>query len=272
MPLNTVKGGPQARLQSLITIRDKRLEMPADSPYRMADVCKQIPHSLVGIDTSCTGYNKSCYKRFIMNLDRLKVESVPIPKTPPMRHSPRKNKSSTPHVLSPETRLFPDTCIFCDCRNKRVGKSREHCREFASCKNRAPVWKAIQNQAKDLGMNALHRMVYNEDLYARGAQHHPSCWKEFKTKHDNYVKACEKGDELTQSEERAFEEVLKCLQSSFIEKEELMELHTLRTIYTVELDRRGFPNSNYRAEKLKEKIALHEISEKIEMTQIRLFR
>ena len=117
--LNTVKGGPQARLESLIEIRDRRLEMPIDSPYRMTEVCNQIPNTLVGIDTSRTGYHKSCYKLFIMNLDRLKNPQIATPKTPPTRHSPRKQRSLTPVLLSPETRLFPATCIFCEARQKR---------------------------------------------------------------------------------------------------------------------------------------------------------
>ena len=199
--LNTVKGGPQARLESLIEIRDRRLEMPIDSPYRMTEVCNQIPSTLVGIDTSRTGYHKSCYKLFIMNLDRLKNPQIATPKTPPTRHSPRKQRSLTPVLLSPETRLFPATCIFCEARQKRVGKSKENCKDFTSFKNKEPAWKAIEKQAEDLGMRKLHRLVFNEDLFARGAQHHPSCWNEFKLKHANFYIARAKSDELTDSEE-----------------------------------------------------------------------
>ena len=57
-----------------------------------------------------------------------------------------------------------------------------------------PVWsfkgtysKNIKPQALELGYSGLHRMVQDEDLFAREAQFHPSCRKSFNLRCANYL-------------------------------------------------------------------------------------
>ena len=79
----------------------------------MEAICLQIPTTLVGIDTPTTGYHSDCYGNFTKHLDRvakLLASLEPMASTP--RHSPRKKSSPVKSPLSPQTRLFPEKCIF----------------------------------------------------------------------------------------------------------------------------------------------------------------
>lgn len=59
---------PEERLQELVKIRDDRRSETVGSPYRMDDVCDQIPETLAHFH----GYHRDCYQRFTANLNHLK--------------------------------------------------------------------------------------------------------------------------------------------------------------------------------------------------------
>ena len=50
IPLSQIKGAATDKLALLHTIRSRRLAEPHDSPYRMEDVCNQIPEDITGRD------------------------------------------------------------------------------------------------------------------------------------------------------------------------------------------------------------------------------
>lgn len=60
------------------SICDMRLCEPATSPYRMKDICDQIPLTLEGLPLDETGYHQTCYKSFTGKLGGLKVSETSI--------------------------------------------------------------------------------------------------------------------------------------------------------------------------------------------------
>ena len=74
--LSACKGGPSEKLSYLNSIRDLRLGEATSSPYRMTDICEQIPSTLEGLDLDKIGYHQNCYKCFTGKLDRLQVSKA----------------------------------------------------------------------------------------------------------------------------------------------------------------------------------------------------
>ena len=56
-----VKGTASEKLEHLQNIRNQRLKLAHDSPYRMQSVCDQIPET-VPHDLESTGYHRQCYQ------------------------------------------------------------------------------------------------------------------------------------------------------------------------------------------------------------------
>ena len=52
-------------------------------------------------------------------------------------------------------------------------------------------------------------------------------------------------------DEKAFEAELDCIQDKVVNQKEILQFSTLCLLYTQELDRNGFPNSDYKSEKKK---------------------
>ena len=71
------KDAPGKKLKDLLKIRDDRLKLPINSPYRMHKQCKSIPESLDGIDIALTGWHRECYKKFTHHIDRIKEANSP---------------------------------------------------------------------------------------------------------------------------------------------------------------------------------------------------
>lgn len=127
--LGKCKGGANEKLSYLHSVRDMRLCETATSPYRMKDICDQIPLTLEGLSLDKTGYHQNCYKTFTGKLDRLKVSKA---STSGESSSSIKDSLRHPKCLSSQTEgarcsfLFPNQCIFCDkTTTKFKGKTEE---------------------------------------------------------------------------------------------------------------------------------------------------
>ena len=71
-PVSNVKGFAIEKLSQLHNIRQRRLMEPRVSPYRMEDVCNQIPEALAGVNLEAVGRRRGCYQRFTKNQDSLR--------------------------------------------------------------------------------------------------------------------------------------------------------------------------------------------------------
>lgn len=272
IPLSQVKGSATEKLVHLHAIRDKRLQEPLDSVCRMEEVCDLIPESLAEVNLAVTGYHLACYKHFTRNQERLKKKPTVTPPKSSTSRSPRKRlTSSTPQ-------LFPPECIFCRKLEVKVLGKTQRCIKFPVYKSKEgimkePTWKKIESQALELGLHRLHRMVQGEDLFAREANYHQSCRKSFDLNYANHKRLTSRGEALHTSpvhgettgetpiaiaHQMAFNAVLDVIQDEVIGQKKIVQLSSLRLVYTQELERNGFPNPEYRGEKLKSKLEKHE--------------
>ena len=68
--------------------------------------------------------------------------------------------------------------------------------------------------------------------------------------------------------QKALDVVIDYIQENVIAREEVVELRALQLLYAKELDKNGFPSSDYRSENLKGKLEKHEIGELIDFTKV----
>lgn len=272
-PLSKVKGSHLEQLKRLKDIRDVRLQEPLDSPFRMEEVCHLIPDNVPEANLQHTGYHRGCYQIFTKNLNRLKGASN-LPSDIPTSSRPQR-KASANH-------LFPATCIFCEKLETQPKGKTERCVKFAIFKDERggliePAWKQIETQALEIGDHRLYGIVQGQDLFAREAQYHPSCRKVFHLKYLNSKRrsaraqksnSSTKEDPKAASHQRAFNVVLDFIQENVIGHEKVIELTLLRRLYVEELQKCGFPNPEFRAEKLKINLEKHEINKFIQFAKV----
>ena len=269
-PLSKIKGSATDKLSLLHSIRDRRLQTAIDSPFRMEDVCNRIPESLEGANLETTGYHRVCYQKFTKNQGRLQERPNVTSQQALTSRSPRKPRTSS------DKQLFPPECIFCGKLEVKVWGKTERCIKFPVYKAKEgalkePTWKQITPQACELGLHPLHRMVQGEDLFAREANYHQSCRKSFNLKFAKHKGVISRGKALdtnpvneteqapmAAAHHMAFKAVLDVIQDQVIRQNKIVQLASLRLVYTQELERNGFPNPKYRSEKLKSKLEKHE--------------
>jgi len=245
------------KLHFLHQICHKRLSLPHDSPYRMEDICRQVPENVADEDLAHVGYHRGCYQRFTKNLDRLPEYDTNPHDEASSSHSNRRSSSGS-------KRVFPPECIFCGKIEKKKPKRRESCIPFAvfNSPDREPSWKQIEPRALILKCTDLHRMVQGEDLFAREAQYHPSCRNEFNLQylqHTNYIKSDTEQNRKVDAHSKAFNAVIDQIEEHVIRKNEVLELSTLRHCYVDELEKTKFPNPEYTSTHLRNRLEKHEV-------------
>ena len=265
IPLQNIRGPPQEKLEMLHNVRKKRLLQSHGSPARVEAVCKLIPDNLDGVDLEMTGYHRGCYQAFTKHQDRLKC--VAPDNEPSTIRSPRKSSTSSRNI-------FPPECIFCGKLETKVSGRTERCVQFASFKGKEAAWTRIESQALEIGDNRLHRKVAGEDLFAREARFHKSCHSSFKLRYVNYLRdqanrsTENKQDEKQEAHQSSLNVVVDFIREVVIGQKEVVQLGTLRHLYVQELERCGFPNPDFRSDKLKTRLQRHEINECIAFTKV----
>lgn len=224
----------------------------------MEDVCNHIPESLAGADLEIIGYHRGCYQNFTKNQKRLKCSVTSNEAS--ISCSPRKPPSSSAR------QLFSPDCIFCGRLEVKVSGKTERCIKFPVFKDKdgvlkEPTWKQIEPRALELGLHHLHRMVQGEDLFAKEANFHQSCRKSFNLKYANHLR------DTAQATAQATNCVTDTEQNRN-RQNKVVQLASLRLLYTQELERNGFPNPEYRSEKLKAKLQNHDIHEWIAFAKV----
>ena len=133
IPFQNMRVRAKEKLEHLISIRDKRLREPVDSPYRMIAVCAQIPSSKNDADLGRLGYHKQCDRSSrIKNLDRCQADQSSTENEEVRNCSPRMRKSTDT--------LFHAECIFCG-KKKRYNDSK--LKNFSSFKHRDDGCKVL---------------------------------------------------------------------------------------------------------------------------------
>ena len=268
--LSNVKGSPADKLAYLHAIRSKRLQEHYDSPYRMQDVCDLIPFDLEHADSETIGYHRGCYQRFTMNLHRM-TSNTGTSRVASASRSPRKRSSLS------STPIFPPECIFCGKLEIKVKSKTQRPTMVTSWKGKPPAWRNIESQALELGDMHLYRQVQGKDLFAAEAKYHQFCRNIFTTKYRNHVRdeaqkekraLSTEQDRKAAAQKEALTSVLDHIEEHVIKLNEVLLLSHLRSLYRSELDRIGYPNPQYRGEKLKICLQKHEISEHIAFAKV----
>ncbi|KAK3084587.1 hypothetical protein FSP39_015968 [Pinctada imbricata] len=238
---------PTARFEYICEIRDKRLSLPKESPYRMETVCIQIPNEL----QDQHGYHRNCYANFINHLDKL-LDLPSISGT-----SPR-----LPRRLSSDQILFGPDCIFCNkdgpIRVKVKGTwihQKTSFFEYGGGKN-------VHIIAEERHDEVLLKRIRGMDLFACEARYHASCRKKYIAIPEGWHRSkdldqTEHQKSLEQTHSAAFEKTIKYIQDKVIKDKDVIQLSHLRLIYVKELRGTPFENDEYRADKLKNKIENH---------------
>ncbi len=266
-----VKGSANDKLQYLLEVKEKRLNEPHDSPHRKEVICEGIPSTLDNVDLDTVGYHQQCYKRFISYLDRLKKFNGTAPE-PCTSRSPRKVGNSCP--------IFPAVCIFCGKSRKQLKKQTDPLIPFVSWKNKPSSWEEIEPRALALGNNQLYRQVKDVDLFSAEAQYHATCRNTFNTEYNNHMRAEERAmnkneegletehDQKISAHENALSKVIGYVDDHILKGKEVVQLSSLLLMYINELEISGFPNVNYRSEKLMSRLQSHAVGEKIAFTKV----
>ncbi|KAG1662732.1 hypothetical protein GQR58_020782 [Nymphon striatum] len=158
-------------------------------------------------------------------------------------------------------RLIPDNLVDMDrlspgmlsSLETKVSGRTERCVQFASFKGKEAAWTHIESQALEIGDNRLHRKVTGEDLFAREASN-----RSIENKQDKNLEA----------HQRSFNVVLDFIRERVIGQKDVVQLGTLCHLYVQELERCGFPNPDFRSDKLKTRLERHEINECIVITKV----
>ncbi|KAG1715023.1 ABC transporter C family member 8 [Nymphon striatum] len=148
----------------------------------------------------------------------------------------------SPARMEAVCRLIPDNL---DDLVTKVSGRTERCVQFASFKGNEAAWTHIESQALEIGDNRLHRKVTGEDLSIENKQ-----------------------DKNLEAHQSSFNVVLDFIRERVIGQKEVVQLGTLRHLYVQELERCGFPNPDFRSDKLKTRLERHTINECIAITEV----
>ena len=220
----------------------RRMMQPEGSPYRMSEICLQIPISYS--EKEALGYHGDCYQFFTGNLNRLKHDEIPST-------SRLHRKTSNVGII------FPAECIFCDkkgrCKVKRKGAwTTEPLAKFEFGGGET-VLKTAESENDYL----LLKKIKGFDLFACEAQYHPSCHKNY-TRKTLWLSTDESNvsqqTEMELTHQNAFHKVCAVIEDKIINRQDLVLLKDLKVEYTAALEGTPFANPRYRLENLMAKI------------------
>ena len=103
------ESGDVDKFGRLHDIRHRRLAEAPDSPYRMEEVCNQLPDKF----ESHHGYHRECYQRLTMNLNRLQQQPNDLQSSSSSRHR---------RSIEEDKVIFKPDCIFCHSESHKAVK------------------------------------------------------------------------------------------------------------------------------------------------------
>jgi len=262
VPLSNVKGDPQEKLDYLLNICSYKITQASSSSAatKLEVISMNIPKTIDGLDLSLVGYHSECYRIFTKNTERSREQLNEFLSQTKAARSPRK---SLP--LSSQN-LFPAECIFCAKLQRKIRGKTENCQTFPVFKENMKVkeesWRVIEPRAVEMGLNRLVRKVKGEDLFAKAAKYHKTCFKDFRLKYLNFLKAEDKvagrpsgaQSDMGSAHEVAFSVIINELSKSVIQEKHLITLSDLRIAYVTELKNHDCSNADYHGKKLKSKL------------------
>ena len=119
-------------------------------------------------------------------------------------------------------------------------------------------WISVLQTAEEKADEELLRRIRGHDLFACEAHYHRSCRRDYMRRPENWRTSNQeekiRQQELEQAHAQAFSVVSQVIIKQIIIEKKVLKLTHLCDLYVKALAHTKFPNSNYRSEKLKEKI------------------
>ncbi|KAG0710146.1 hypothetical protein GWK47_023379 [Chionoecetes opilio] len=159
--LSGIKNSEQ-KLAKLQEVKDKRLAQPPESPHRMTHTCELFPDILA----EHHGFHWECYKRFTMNLDRLKQ---------PTASTSQETDSTTQRMSrssSGDKVLFKPDCIFCGSESRKNVCVHGNRTTQGMSHFEYEGWKAVLEMAETKQDEKLLTRIRGHDLFASEAKFH----------------------------------------------------------------------------------------------------
>ncbi|KAL2095547.1 hypothetical protein ACEWY4_007695 [Coilia grayii] len=204
-------------LGAFTTIHDmkKKLQTQTFDCGGMQDVVESIPDEL----SSDCGYHKCCQRMFFRNatraLSKSQAENVSM-------------RQTREHVDS--SVLFGSYCIFCRSSTvKQVSGNRYSLQKFKSS-----AYKNIEKKAMELSDEDLLRKIRGVDLFAKEAQFHECCRKQYMVKRAPQSDTSSAASEIATKKaliSTAFTRVHDHIKTEVIEKGQVVKLAHLTALY-----------------------------------------
>jgi len=240
------KNDGEDTLAKLQGIKRKRLAEPLTSPYRMTDICKQIPDEL----SPNHGYHRECYKRFTMNLTRLALKAD------------QQESTSRPARKSGDNIVFTPECIFCNSEKRKKIKVKGSWTTEGLSGFEFGGWQDLEKDAELRNDEKLLTRIRGKDLFACEAKYHRSCRKSYHTQDPKSWRSDSDEQRKTQraledAHSFAFGKVCELIDKELLINKRMIQLRDLRRLYIAHLEETDFPNPEYRSSKLKDKLQNH---------------
>jgi len=237
---------PAERFKRILAVNEQRLSQPFESPYRMDDICAQIPEAY----EDNHGYHRTCYTRFTANLSRLKDVTEEQPPTSQIRVA-RRSTDKDNIVFNPD-------CIFCNKTGKKKVKVKGvWTTEDTTVFERGGGDTVLQCAEKKDDFKLLRR-ISGFDLFSCEAKFHPSCRRIYVSSSEKWKSEDEENVEQQAGMEKAhrdsYEKVCQVVNNEVLIGKRVVRVSDLHLIYVSHLNETQFANPNYRGEKLKSKL------------------
>lgn len=239
------------KLQKLQEVKKLRLQQPPHSRYRMSDACAGIPDKIA----EHHAFHWVCYKRFTMNLNRLKPRAETS--TENNVHGRNKRKISGDQIL------FNPDCIFCGSDQRKKMKIRGSWTTQGICKFESDGWKSVMDQAEKKQDEKLLTRIRGHDLFACEAKFHRQCRIQYMQDPEKWrSKDCDakqKQNSLEDAHSQAFLDVCNIIETEVLQDKHILQLSDLTQTYVDSLKKSNYSNPDYRNEKLKSKLERHKL-------------
>lgn len=213
------KREPLTVFKDILDMKTKLLTQTSDCGG-MQNVCEAIPNEM----TPGCGYHESCRRNFF----RVGSRTLSNIKT-------RSECKRTSRQQDDGTVLFGNYCIFCKGdKVKKVSGNRYRLQKFHS-----DAYKNIEEKAIELNDENLLCKIRGVDLFAREAQFHDCCRKQYLVRRKPQQCYTTRSDEVSEKKRKideAFSHVYDLLKEKVIHKGQVIKLSHLKNVYNENLE------------------------------------
>ena len=214
----------EKKLAKLQEVKEMRLAQPPSSCHMMKEACDLIP-DVIG---EHHGFHWQCYKRFTMNLDRLKRTASSSQTTNVTQQRMSRRSSSDKIIFNPD-------CVFCGSENRKKIKVKGSWTSQGLSQFEYDGWKSVLEMAEKKTDDKLLTRIRGHDLFACEAKYRKNCRMQYMQKAEKWQSTNQEAKmyqiNLEAAHKKAFEAVCKIVQKDVLQNLKILKLSDLRKIY-----------------------------------------